>query len=66
MTAALAAHPPTELTIINVADEAGTVTLSGQVSTPAVRTLAEKIAAGHPGVSNTVNDLQVVPADETL
>ena len=61
MTAALVADPPTELTIINVADEAGTVTLSGRVSDPRFRALAEKIAAGYPGVSRTANDLEVAP-----
>jgi osmotically-inducible protein OsmY len=63
MTAALAANPPTELTIISVADEAGTVTLSGQVSNPTLRAMAEEIAAGYPGVSHTVNELDVVPPE---
>jgi osmotically-inducible protein OsmY len=63
MTAALVANPPTELTIINVADEAGTVTLSGQVSNSAVRAMAERIAAEYPGVSQTVNEIEVVPPD---
>jgi osmotically-inducible protein OsmY len=63
MTAALVANPPTELTIINVADEAGTVTLSGQVSSPTLRVMAEEIAARYPGVSRTVNDLEIVSPD---
>lgn len=60
VTAALVADPPTELTIIEVADEAGIVTLSGRVSDPRFRALAEQIVAGYPGVSRAVNDLQVV------
>lgn len=62
MTAALVADPPTELTIIEVADEAGIITLSGRVSDHRFRAMAEEIASGHPGVSQAVNDLEVISA----
>lgn len=60
MTAALAADPPTELTIIEVVDESGTVTLSGQVSDERLRTMAEDIAIGHPDVTQAINEVKVV------
>lgn len=62
MTRALLAHPPTELTVIEVTDQAGTVTLTGRVSDGQFRAMAEEIATGHPGVSRAVNELEVVRA----
>lgn len=62
MTAALVVDPPTELTVIGVSDQAGIVTLTGRVSHQRFRAMAEEIASGHPGVTQAVNDLEVVPS----
>ena len=64
LAAALIADPPTALTVVEIRDKAGMVTLSGQVGSREVRKRLEQITSQHPGVLCTINDLDV-PASQT-
>ncbi|HEY66416.1 MAG TPA: BON domain-containing protein [Caldilineae bacterium] len=59
--AALEADPRTRLAVIDVASEHGVVTLSGKVSSPEVRKVAEEIARQQEGVVSVINALEVEP-----
>jgi osmotically-inducible protein OsmY len=63
LTAALISDPPAALTVVEIRDEAGTVTLSGEVGSREVRKRLEQITNQHPGVLGTINDLDV-PASQ--
>jgi osmotically-inducible protein OsmY len=45
---------------IDVSSERGIVTLTGTVSSEAVRQMAEKIARDQPGVVTVINEIKVV------
>jgi osmotically-inducible protein OsmY len=66
LTAALITDPPTELAVVEIQDEAGTVTLSGEVGSLVVRRRLEEIALQHPGVQGTINDLAVQDLQQEL
>jgi osmotically-inducible protein OsmY len=55
----LETDPRTRQAAIQVAHDRGIVTLSGRVDSPAIRTAAEEIAAGLPGVISVINALEV-------
>ena len=63
LTAALITDPPIALTIVEIRDEVGTVTLSGEFGSREVRKRLEQITNQHPGVLATINDLDV-PASQ--
>lgn len=56
---ALLVDPPTQLTVIDVNNEEGVVTLTGEVDNYEVRRVAGEIASSYPGVASAVNDLQI-------
>lgn len=62
LSVALLADPPTQLTVIGVDNDAGIVTLTGEVGTAEVRRMAGEIASSHPGVASAINDLQLGPS----
>jgi osmotically-inducible protein OsmY len=59
VTAALLANPPAKLTVVEVTNEQGVVTLKGQVDSLETRKMAQEIAAHYPGVSTVINALEV-------
>ena len=63
VAAALAEDPHTALAPIDVSSSGGTVTLTGQVPSVAVREAAEEIARSVSGVALVINALEVRPRD---
>jgi hypothetical protein len=61
VAASLIANPPTALTVVEIHDEAGQVTLTGEVASQALCRHLEEIASGHPGVVEIINQLAVRP-----
>lgn len=61
---ALEADPRTHLAVIEVINEHGIITLSGDVESVAVRQAAEEIAEQQPGVVAVINALEVKPQEE--
>jgi hypothetical protein len=59
VTVALMSHPPTALTMVEVSEREGVVTLRGQVDSAELKRIAEEIAAGQPNVRSVVNALEV-------
>ena len=62
---ALLSDPRTSISVIEVVNERGMVTLKGEVDSAEVREAAEEIAEEQPGVLSVVNALQVKPDDYT-
>ena len=62
---ALLTDPRTSVSVIEVLNNSGIVTLKGQVDTAEIRAAAEEIAANQPGVLSVVNALEVKPDDDT-
>lgn len=56
---ALADHPETNESVIEVINESGVITLSGEVASQEARQAAETIASEQPGVISVVNSLKV-------
>lgn len=61
---ALETDPRTHLAVIEVVDEHGVVTLSGEVESVEVRKAAEEIASQQPGIITVINALEVKPHEE--
>jgi hypothetical protein len=59
VTQAIMADPALKPMPIRVDTKSGTVTLSGSVDTPDMRSQAHQIAANTPGVSNVVDNLAI-------
>lgn len=66
VTGALQTDPHIWAVAIEVSHERGTITLSGDVDSAAVRKTAEEIAARQPGVIAVVNALVVHPTQEPV
>lgn len=62
---ALLTDPRTSVSVIEVLNKSGIVTLKGQVDTAEIRAAAEEIAANQPGVLSVVNALEVKPDGDT-
>ena len=62
---ALLTDPRTSVSVIEVLNASGIVTLKGQVDSAEIREAAEEIAANQPGVLSVVNALEVQPDDDT-
>jgi osmotically-inducible protein OsmY len=62
---ALLSDPRTSISVIEIVNERGVVTLKGKVDSAKVREAAEEIAAEQPGVLSVVNALEVKPDDYT-
>jgi len=62
---ALLSDPWTHLSVIQVANERGVVTLKGTVDSIEVSEAAVEIAAEQPGVVSVVNALEVAPEEDT-
>jgi osmotically-inducible protein OsmY/uncharacterized protein YrrD len=62
---ALLTDPRTSVSVIEVLNTSGIVTLKGQVDSAEIRAAAEEIAANQPGVLSVVNALEVRPDDDT-
>jgi osmotically-inducible protein OsmY len=62
---ALLSDPRTSISVIEVVNERGVVTLKGEVDSAEVREVAEEIAKEQPGVLSVVNALEVKPDEYT-
>lgn len=60
--AALESDPRTHLSVIDVVNEHGVVTLSGEVSSAKIRSAAEELAVRQHGVMAVINELEVKPS----
>lgn len=56
---ALAASPQTSEAAIEVINENGFITLTGEVDTPETRQAVREIVANEPGVISVVNNLKI-------
>jgi osmotically-inducible protein OsmY len=59
---ALAASPQTRDAVIELINENGFITLSGEVDNPETRQTVRQIVANEPGVISVVNNLKVARA----
>jgi osmotically-inducible protein OsmY len=62
---ALLSDPRTDISVIEVRNSDGVVTLKGQVDSAEIKEAAEEIAASQPGVLSVTNSLEVGPDGDT-
>ncbi|MAU00117.1 MAG: hypothetical protein CL608_23500 [Anaerolineaceae bacterium] len=56
---ALAASPQTQDAVIEIINENGLITLTGEVDTPETRQAIRQIVSNQPGVISVVNNLKI-------
>ncbi len=60
---ALATSPETKDAAIEVINENGLITLTGEVDSPATRQAIRQIVGNEPGVISVINNIRVTPSN---